>query len=165
MSEILRIFIIILFLTVSLAAYFLATHALFPQRVEKTKTIIQSIPGRSLGIGLVNFSFFSVIAIFLVSISENISNGFLKGMVMLPALIIIVFITIMLTFGLAGMTVHVGERIFADAPLWKQTLYGTICLSFACALPFIGWFLLFPYIGLVGIGAFILGIFQREPKS
>jgi hypothetical protein len=37
-----------------------------------------------------------------------------------------------------------------------------VVLSFACALPVVGWFLLFPYVGFVGIGAFILGLFQRE---
>lgn len=164
MSDILRIFIIILLLTISLAAYFLITNALFLQRVEKTKTIVQNMPGRSFGIGLVNFIFFFVIALVLISISDNISNGFFRGVVMVPALIIIAFITIMLTFGLAAMANIVGERIFPDASLWKQTTWGTVCLCFACLLPFAGWFLLFPYIGFIGIGAFILGMFQRETK-
>jgi hypothetical protein len=31
-----------------------------------------------------------------------------------------------------------------------------------CALPLAGWFLILPYAGLMGIGAFILGFFQRE---
>jgi sorbitol-specific phosphotransferase system component IIBC len=165
MSGIFRIFIIILPLTISLAAYFLAVHALFPARVEKTKTILQGMPQRSFGVGLVNFSFFFIIAIILFSIADNVGNEFFKGVIMLPGLIILAFIGIMLTFGLAGMTAHVGERIVPDTLPWKQTIWGTVCLSFACALPFIGWFLLFPYIGLVGIGAFILGLFQREPKS
>jgi sorbitol-specific phosphotransferase system component IIBC len=165
MSGIFRIFIIILPLTISLAAYFLAAHVLFPARVGKTKAILQSMPARSFGVGLVNFSFFFIIAIILFSTADNVDNEFLKGVIMLPGLIILAFISIMLTFGLAGMTSHVGERIVPDMLPWKQTFWGTVCLSFACALPFIGWFLLFPYIGLVGIGAFILGIFQREPKS
>jgi sorbitol-specific phosphotransferase system component IIBC len=55
-----------------------------------------------------------------------------------------------------------GERIFPDQSAWKQTIWGTVILSFACALPIVGWFLLLPYVGFVGIGAFILGLFQRE---
>ncbi len=165
MSDIVNIFVIVLLSTASLSAYFLTAHALFPGRVAKTKTIIQNLPGRSFGIGLVNFSFFLIVALVLFSISDKIENGFVKGVVMLPGLIILAFIAIMLSLGLAGMSAHVGERIVPETPSWKQTIWGTICLSFACALPFIGWFLLFPYIGLVGIGAFILGIFQREPKS
>jgi hypothetical protein len=165
MSGIMHIFIIILPLTISLAAYFLTVNALFPVRVGKTKAIIQIIPARSFWLGLVNFSFFFIVAIILFSISDNVDNEFIKGVVMLPALIILAFIAIMLTFGLAGMTAYVGERIFPEISSWKQAIWGTVCLSFACVLPFVGWFLLFPYIGLVGIGAFILGIFQREPKS
>jgi hypothetical protein len=165
MSGILRIFIIILPLTLSLAAYFLSINALFQMRVGKTKAIIQSMPGRSLGVGLVNFFFFSVIAIVLISISDQIDNEFLKGVMMLPALIIIGFILLMLSFGLAGMVNLIGERIIPQASLWKQTILGTLCLSLGCVLPFAGWFLLFPYVGFMGIGAFILGMFQRESKA
>lgn len=164
MSDMLRIFFVILILTLGFVAYFLAASALFPQRVAKTKMIGINMPGRSFGIGLVNFSFFSVIAIILISISDKIGNGFFKGVVIFPALIILASIAIVLTFGLTGIASQVGERIIPDAILWKQTAAGTICLCFACSLPFVGWFLLFPYIGFVGIGAFILGIFQREPK-
>ncbi len=165
MSEILRIFVVILILTLGLVAYFLTANALFPQRVAKTKTIASITPGRSFGIGLVNFTFFSIIAIVLISISEKIGNGFFKGAILLPALIIIAIIVIMLTFGLTGIANQVGERILPDALPWKQIVWGAVCLCFACALPLAGWFLLFPYIGFVGIGAFILGIFQREPKA
>jgi hypothetical protein len=165
MPEIVNIFVAIALLTASLAAYFLTIQVLFAGRVAKTKTIIQSLPGRSFGIGLVNFTFFMIVAIVLLSISDKIENGFFKAVVMLPGLIILTLIAIMLTFGLAAMSVHMGEKIITDAASTRQTISGTVCICFACALPFIGWYLLFPYIGLVGIGAFILGIFQREPKS
>jgi hypothetical protein len=56
----------------------------------------------------------------------------------------------------------IGERLFPDHAIWKQILLGSICLSLACALPFVGWFLLLPYVGFVGIGAVILGFFERE---
>jgi hypothetical protein len=165
MSEIFRLFLIILLLTVSLAAYFLTLQLLFPQRAAKTGNILQGMPIRSFGIGLVNFVFFFVIALVLFSISDKIENGFIKGVVMIPALILLAVIATLLSFGLTGMAGHVGGRLLPDAPSWKQMVWGTVCLSLACALPFLGWFLLFPGIGLSGMGAFILGIFQREPKS
>jgi len=71
-------------------------------------------------------------------------------------------LALMLSFGLVGIVNLLGERIFPDTSSWKQTVFGSIILSFACALPFVGWFLLFPYVGFVGIGGFILGLFQRE---
>lgn len=163
MSGLLQIFILILPLTVSLVAYFLAVQVLFPTRVGKTKAIIQSMPGRSFGVGLINFFFFFIVALILISIADRV-DIFIKGVFMLPGLLIIGFILIMLTFGLAGVVNHVGEIILPQASPWKQSSWGTACVSLACVLPFAGWFLLFPYVGFVGIGAFILGVFQREPK-
>jgi hypothetical protein len=161
MSDILRLFFAISLLTIGLAAYFLVANALFPQRIAKTKSMIQSMPARSFGIGLVNFVFFAVIAMVLFSIAEN-AGAFIKGILTIPAIIIFAFLTLVLSMGLAGMSNLVGGRIFPDLSTWKQTLWGTVCLSLACALPFVGWFLLLPYTGFVGIGAVILGFFQRD---
>lgn len=161
MSDILRLFFITILMTIGLAAYFLVAHALFPQRIVKTKAIIQSMPARSFGIGLVNFVFFAVIAMVLLSVAEN-TGPFVRGILIIPAVIILAFLAIVLSFGLTGMANFIGERIFPDVSTWKQTLWGTVSLSLACALPFVGWFLLLPYVGFVGIGAVILGFFQRE---
>ncbi|WP_345325632.1 hypothetical protein, partial [Candidatus Villigracilis proximus] len=54
------------------------------------------------------------------------------------------------------------ERIFPDLTLWKRNIWSAVILCFACALPFVGWFLLLPYLGFVSIGAAILGFFQRN---
>ena len=161
MTDILRLFFIILLLTIALAAYFLVIGALFTNRAAKTQRVITAMPGRSFGVGLVNFAFFGVIALVLFSVAGNAGN-FIRFILTVPALLITAVLVIMLSFGLAGMSNLLGERIFPDQPAWKQTTWGTVILSFACALPVVGWFLLFPYVGFVGIGAFILGLFQRE---
>lgn len=161
MSDIVRLVFITILLTIGLAAYFLSAHALFPGSLAKTKSIIQSMPARSLGVGFVNFVFFAVIAMVLFSVAENV-GAFIRGILTIPAVIILALLAIVLSLGLAGMSSLIGERTFPDLPAWKQTLWGTVCLSLACALPFVGWFLLLPYAGFVGIGAVILGFFQRE---
>jgi hypothetical protein len=161
MSDIARLLVIIILLLVGLSAYFLVLSALFAARLTQTRTVAQSMPGRSFGIGLVNFLFFAVIAIVLLSVAENV-GPFIKGVLSIPAIIILAFLAVVLSFGLAGMSNLIGERIFPDLPAWKQTLWGTVCLSLACALPFAGWFLLLPYVGFIGIGAVILGFFQRQ---
>ena len=163
MSDFLRLFVFIILMTISQVAYFLVANALFPQRIVKTKSVIQSMPARSFGIGLVNFVFFAVIAMVLLAVAEN-TDAFLKGILIIPAIIVLAFLAIVLSFGLVAMSNLIGERIFPDASVWKQILWGTVCLSLACALPFVGWFLLLPYAGFVGIGAVILGFFQREKK-
>ena len=159
MSDILRLFFVITLLTAGLAAYFLAMNALFAERVANIKSIVQTMPGRSFGIGLVNFVFFAVIALVLLTLSDGSANRVpevLRVILFIPAIIILAFLGILLSFGLAGMSNLLGERIFPDLFGWKQTLWGTVCLSFACAVPFVGWLLLLPYVGFVGIGGVIL---------
>jgi hypothetical protein len=160
MSDIVRLFLILLLLIAGLISYFLVVNALFTSRVARARSLAQSMPGRSFGIGLVNFLFFAVIALVLFSIAEN-AGPFIKGVLTIPAMIILALLAVALSLGLAGMSNLIGERIFPDLPVWKQTLWGTLCLSLACALPFVGWFLLLPYVGFVGIGAVILGFLQR----
>lgn len=161
MTDILRLFFIIILLTIALAAYFLIIGALFTNRAAKTQRVITAMPGRSFGVGLVNFAFFGVIALVLFSLAENAGN-FVKVILTITALLISAALAILLSFGLTGMVNLLGERILPKVNSWKRTVFGTAILSFACALPVVGWFLLLPYASFVGIGAFILGLFQRE---
>ncbi|MCI0554752.1 MAG: hypothetical protein L0287_27715 [Anaerolineae bacterium] len=161
MTDILRLFFIILLLTISLTAYFLVVGALFANRVAKTQRVVNQLMGRSFLVGLVNFLFFGVIALILFSIAGN-AGGAIQVILTIPALIITMLLTVILSFGLAGLVNVLGERIFPEQSSWKKTVWGTIILAFACALPFVGWFLLFPYAGLLGFGAVILGFFQRD---
>ncbi len=161
MTDILRIFFIIILLTIALAAYFLVIGALFANRVVKTQRVITAMPGRSFGVGLVNFAFFGTVALVLFSLAEN-AGSVVKVILILPALFITAVLAVLLSFGLAGMVNLLGERILPEVTSWKRIVFSTAVLSFACALPVVGWFLLFPYVGFVGIGAFILSLFQRE---
>lgn len=161
MTDILRLSFIVILLTIALAAYFLVIGALFANRAAKIKRVITAMSGRSFGVGLVNFAFFGVIALVLFSVAGS-TGDFIRFILTVPALLITAVLAIMLSFGLAGISNLLGERIFPDQPAWQQTAWGAVILSFACALPIVGWFLLFPYVSFVGIGAFILGLFQRE---
>ncbi len=161
MTDILRIFFIVILLTVTLAAYFLVIGVLFTSRVTKTQAIINQTSGRAFGLGLVNFLFFGLIAFVFISVAEN-TGSFVKGVLTLPALVILAFLTVLLSLGLTGMVNVLGERLFSDMSLWKRNIWSAVILCFACALPFVGWFLLLPYISFVGIGASILGFFQRN---
>ena len=161
MTDILRLFFIIILLTIALTSYFLVLGALFTNRVAKTQRVLTAMPGRSFGVGLVNFLFFGVIALVLFSLSDK-AGSVIKVILTIPALLITAVLAIMLSFGLVDIVNLLGERIFPETASWKRTVFGSTILSFACALPFVGWFLLFPYVGFTGIGAFILGLFQRE---
>ena len=161
MTDIFRIFFIIIALTITLAAYFLVIGAFFTNRVMKTQTIINQTSGRAFGLGMVNFLFFGLIAFVLLSVAEN-AGAFVKGILTIPALVIFGLLTVLLSLGLTGMVNVLAERIFPDLTLWKRNIWSAVILCFACALPFVGWFLLLPYLGFVSIGAAILGFFQRD---
>ena len=161
MTDILRLFFIIILLTIALTSYFLVLGVLFTNRAAKTQRVLTAMPGRSFGVGLVNFLFFGVIALVLFSLSDK-AGSVVKVILTIPALLITAVLAIMLSFGLVGIVNMLGERIIPESTSPKRTVFGSITLSFACALPFVGWFLLFPYVGFTGIGAFILGLFQRE---
>ena len=161
MSDILRLLIVIILLTIGLVAYFLVLNALIAPRIERTKSVEQTMPARSAGIGLVNFVFFAVIATVLLSMAET-TGPVIRGILTIPAVIILAALAFVLSLGLVATSNLIGERLFPNFAAWKQTLWGTVCLSLACALPFVGWFLLLPYIVCVGIGAVILGFLQRD---
>lgn len=161
MTEILQLFLGVILLTVALAAYFLVFVAFFSNRITKTQRVINQTPGRSFWVGLVNFLFFGVIVMLLFAISENAEN-LVRFILIPPAVAITAVLAIILSFGLTGMVNTVGERIFPDQSAWRKTLWGTVILAFACALPFVGWFLLLPYTSLTGIGAVILSFFQKD---
>jgi len=165
MNDILRLLMIIVFLTIGFAAYFLVIGAFFPRRIEKTQRIINQMPGRAFGVGLVNFLFFGVILIVLFTITDgnaNRVNSVIRIILLIPTLILTALLTAILSLGFAGMVRILGERILPDFTILKRNVWGTVILSFACALPFVGWFILLPYTGLAGLGAVILGFFQRE---
>ena len=161
MNDILRLFFIIILLTIGLAAYFLIIGVLFTNRVTRAQRVINQLPARALGVGLVNFLFFGVIAMILFSIAEN-TSGVIKVVLTMPALLIAGMMIVLLSFGLTGMVNVVGERILPEHSALKKSVWGSVLLTFACALPFVGWFLLLPYAAFLGFGAVILGFFQRD---
>jgi hypothetical protein len=80
---------------------------------------------------------------------------------MIPTLFLMGVLLIALLFGMAAMVNLLGERLFPDLPAWRKTFWGTVVLAFACAIPAVGWALLFPCVAIVGFGAVILSFLQR----
>ena len=165
MTDILRLTLIILLLTVTLSAYFLVIGALFTARVAKTQASLNLTPGRSFGLGMVNFFFFGTIALILLMLIDgnaNRVNDIVRVILFFPAVGVLAFLGILLSFGLAGIVQELGSRIAPEHEPRKQLVIGSALLTIACALPFVGWFLLLPYVTFTGIGATILGFFQKS---
>jgi len=164
MDQLFRNVIIFILLVPSLFGFFMVLSVLFPRRVIKTQNILQQTTSRSFWIGFINLLFLLPISILLFSIGERVSSG-LKVIVTFPALIILAILLGLASFGLLGLVNRVGEKLMPDQPILKRTFWGTLLLSLACALPFVGWFLLLPYVLILGVGAVILSFFQRDSAS
>ncbi len=164
MNAIPRVVIVVLVLGILLVPFFLVLVTLFPKRVAKTQRLIDLLPARSFGIGLVNMLFFCAIALALFALSGRV-EGPLKAVLAVPALLICAALLVALSFGLAGAVSLIGERLAAEQSTWRRTLWGTLLLCGACSVPFVGWFLLCTYVGCAGLGAFIFGLFQREEPA
>lgn len=165
MNDILRLTLIVLLLTITLAAYFLVIGALFTNRVAKTQTSLNLTPGRSFGLGMVNFFFFGTIALILLMLIDgnaNRVNDIVRVILFFPTIGVLAFLGILLSFGLAGIVKELGSRIAPEHEPRKQLVIGSVLLTIACALPLVGWFLLLPYVAFTGIGATILGFFQKS---
>jgi hypothetical protein len=54
----------------------------------------------------------------------------------------------------------ISGQVFPGKEGWRQQASGTGVVILACLVPYIGWFGLFPYLGLRGFGAFILYLME-----
>lgn len=160
MEDIFRTLLIFILLTLSLCSYFLVLGALFPNRIAKAQRAAMQLPWRSLGLGFVNLFFFGSIGIVLMSVSSE--AGGIVQILFVPAFLILGVLVILLSIGLTGIVNDLGARLFPNLPVWKQTASGSAVLTFACGLPFVGWFLLLPGVLFLAVGATILGFFQRD---
>ena len=152
MSEVTALVILAPLGALSLVALFVAMGALFPRQIADVKSKSSDMPGRSFLLGLVNVVFLSVIAAALSGAGD---------FAQLLALLLFAILVIGLAFGLAGMAPLIGERLLPESSGVRQTGWGAAIMVVASLTPFIGWFVLFPYLSFRGIGAFLLGLFAR----
>jgi hypothetical protein len=152
-------FLIIILSALSLAtlvAAFLFIRGLFPVRVEKVQAILESNWKRSFWIGLANTILISIFVFGLGSLGENFPLFYI------PTFGIYGVFLIGLLFGLTALIQILGDRLFADfSPVRKDIRAGAVLLL-ASTLPFVGWFLLFPYAVSLAVGAVVITLFQRK---
>jgi hypothetical protein len=139
-----------------LAAFFIVLAALFPTRLGRTRAIAGRSPGRAFVVGLINTFFVIVLALAFLAVSNWTSIQFLA----LPALLLLGLLALGLTFGLGGVVLLLGERLLPERPPLARTAFAAVALGLACAVPYVGWFGLYPYAALLGLGAFILSFFE-----
>lgn len=161
MEPLLRILTLFILIPLCLFGFFIVMNVLFPEQISKTRNTLQQTLKRSFWIGLVNVLFLLPVSLILLSLS-NATGGPLAAIIMLPGLILLGILLGLASFGLTCIVNRIGEQIMLEQNLLKRTFWGTLFLSLACGLPFVGWFLMLPYVLIIGVGAAILGFFQRS---
>jgi hypothetical protein len=156
MNDLPRLTAALLFGSLTLMACFLVLGALFPERIARARRLAGQSPGRSLALGLLNAIFLTSLVVALLAVSEWTGLQILG----FPALLVAALAVAAVSLGVAGVTQLVGERLLPDhGPALRQAV-GALAAVLACALPVVGWFLLLPYVLLLGLGAFILSFFD-----
>ncbi len=149
--------ILVVLIGFCLAAFFITLEALFGELVEGITRSAEEKPGKAFWVGLVNTVFLGAIAVGLISTGEYSAFGLVLAV---PGFAVGIFVAAGIVFGLAGMVRLIAGLVFPGKEGWKLQASGAGVVILACLVPYIGWFGLFPYLGLRGFGAFILHLME-----
>jgi hypothetical protein len=164
MNRILTGIVFVVAVGASLAAFFPVTGAFFPRRVKKTRRMIDELPTRSFWIGMVNLVFALILSFVIIRLG-NAFGGVGERLMLLIALVILIPLAIGLMVGLTGVAQSMGARLLPEKGELVRTIWATVALTAACALPLVGWFILLPYSCFLGLGGFVLGVFSKQPAE
>ena len=144
---------------ITLIAAIIFIRGLFPQRVNMVLSSLENNWKRSFWLGLVNTVFFTILILGLGSLGNNFRIFYI------PAFIIYGAFLICLLFGLSAFIQLLGGRLFPDrTPVQRDIRAGAVFLLTGL-LPAVGWFLLFPYVCFLSVGAVILTLFRKNPPK
>ena len=143
----------------TLVASLIFIRGLFPVRVNNIRSTMENHWKRSFWLGLVNTI---LITIFVFGLG-SLGNG--SPIFYFPAFAIYGVFLIGLLYGLSAFIQILGERLFPDLnPVKRDVKAGTVFLL-TSLLPFVGWFLLFPYVISLSVGAVVITLFRKKPTS
>ena len=137
-----------------LAALLLLCDVAFPNLVGRARQNAEGMPLRSLLVGLINLSFFGLLAFALLSGDQGAKVlGLLVGTLLLS----------FVALGLAAVARLVGERLRPNDPsAVRRLLAGAVTLELAALVPLVGWFAVTALAGLLGYGAVVIALVRRR---
>lgn len=142
---------------ITLVASFIFFRGLFPVRVSKIQSTLENHWKRSFWLGLMNTILISIFVIGFGSLGNGSPIFYIPAMAMYGAFLI------GLLFGLSAFVQILGERLFPDLnPVVRDIKAGSVFLL-TSLLPFVGWFLLFPYVISLSVGAVVITLFRKNP--
>ncbi len=131
-----------------LLGHWVAAAGLFPQSTRAFAEQYGQRPLRAILLGVFTYG-----PIFLLLLqSAKIPNAAIRVVIVIAgfAALLIAFI------GSAGLALHIGRNLCAEADPWRQSLRGSVMLALVFITPLLGSFFLL-HVGLAsGFGAFLL---------
>ncbi len=158
MQEPLMLTLISIIGIVILGSFFTALLALFPKLIQRTTKAAKNMHGRTLIIGILNLAFFVFLAMGIGFLGEQTGSALLQIMAML----LIGLIMVGLGLGLTAMALLLGEQIVPQRPEIQQIAAGSGLLILSSLTPYLGWFLLLPYLFCRGVGGLFLAVFRSK---
>lgn len=141
---------------ITLIASFVFTRGLFPRKVDLIQENLENHWKRSFWIGLVNTVFITILVLGLGSLGNNFRVFYL------PAFAIYAVFLIGLLFGLTAFIQLLGGRLFPERTPVQRDIRAGVVVLLTGLLPAVGWFLLFPYVIFLSIGAVVLTLFREK---
>lgn len=157
MSTVFSIVSVITGFALSMTATALLASALFPRWVARSRERVRRKPVRTFLIGLVAGGICALIS--GATSSGGGPLGFIGAILMAGTLGFALC-------GSAGVALAIGEGLPSPADAerpWKAIIRGWVVLSLASLLPVLGWFFVLPIALLMGFGAALVSLFQRDP--
>ncbi len=141
---------------ITLIASFVFTRGLFPRKVDLIQAALENHWKRSFWIGLVNTVFITILVLGLGALGNNFRVFYL------PAFAIYAVFLIGLLFGLTAFIQLLGGRLFPERTPVQRDIRAGVVFLLTGLLPAVGWFLLFPYVIFLSIGAVVLTLFRKK---
>ncbi|MCH7589336.1 MAG: hypothetical protein IIC78_15070 [Chloroflexi bacterium] len=139
------------------AAFSNVISVIFPRKIEAVAQGWSDINARTFWLGVVNTILLAVPAIVLLILGANIGEWFA-----VPSVLLVTFYVGVGLFSLIGLVHFLGRRLFPDASSFRQNTYAAILLILAVLTPFVGWYLLLPFLLIYGFGGSVERFFQRR---
>lgn len=157
MADVFKIVFLVVGIQAVFVAYWLASASLFPRWVVRAGAAYQGRAVRSTLLGLVVAGPLGAIAVALFA-----GGG---ALALLGALVVSVPVLLGLA-GSAGFALRLGAGLapgVEDRTMARPVLRGGIVLALTFLLPIVGWFLVFPWVLVSGVGAALLAL--RRPAA
>ncbi|MES2573005.1 MAG: hypothetical protein V4710_23480 [Verrucomicrobiota bacterium] len=159
LADVFTVLFIVLGFLIVYVAYWLMATGLFPVFVERCAEQIGRAPVKTSLLGTVTLAPLMAIGF---AISTKAPNGGIK----LFGLGIVLLSSLAALFGSAGLAWRIGAGLRSqndERDPWRRVLRGGIVLALSFVMPFLGQFLVMPFALVAGFGAFLIGVFRRQP--